>query len=252
MATNVALNSVYITWFIFTFQHKSAEGIPQLLLKNMLVDSFKHKGLRRRLVDELVAMGISDANVVAAILAVPRHYFLSSAFLEYAYENKAFQIGAGQTISHPYTVAFQSQLLQIEKGMKVLEIGTGSGFQTSVLCEMGAKVFSVERQKLLHDNAKILLKQMGYKATLSYGDGYKGLPGYAPFDRVLITCAVPIIPEELLMQLKPGGKLIMPYGEGETQQMMVVAEKEDGSFESSFHGQFSFVPMLEKRTSHTR
>jgi protein-L-isoaspartate(D-aspartate) O-methyltransferase len=244
------LNSVYITWLIFTFQHECAEGIQQLHLKNMLLDSFKHKGLRRRLVDELAQMGISDPAVLSALNAVPRHHFLSSAFLEYAYENKAFQIGAGQTISHPYTVAFQSQLLQIEKGMKVLEIGTGSGFQTSVLCEMGAKVFSIERQKLLHDNAKLLLMQMGYKATLSYGDGYKGMPGYAPFDRVLITCAVPVVPEELIMQLKPGGRLIMPYGEGEIQQMMVIDEKEDGTFESSFHGKFSFVPMLEKRTSN--
>jgi protein-L-isoaspartate(D-aspartate) O-methyltransferase len=215
----------------------------------MLVDNFKHKGLRRKLVEELVAMGINDPQVIEALNKVPRHYFLSSAFLEYAYENKAFQIGAGQTISHPFTVAFQSQLLELQKGMKVLEIGTGSGFQTSVLCEMGAKVFSIERHKLLHDNAKKLLHSMGYKATLSYGDGYKGMPSYAPFDRVLITCAVPVVPEELLMQLKPGGKLIMPYGQGEVQQMMVIDEKEDGSFETSFHGEFSFVPMLEKRTS---
>jgi protein-L-isoaspartate(D-aspartate) O-methyltransferase len=215
----------------------------------MLVDNFKHKGLRRKLVEELVAMGINDPQVIEALNKVPRHYFLSSAFLEYAYENKAFQIGAGQTISHPFTVAFQSQLLELQKGMKVLEIGTGSGFQTSVLYEMGAKVFSIERHKLLHDNAKKLLQSMGYKATLSYGDGYKGMPSYAPFDRVLITCAVPVVPEELLMQLKPGGKLIMPYGQGEVQQMMVIDEKEDGSFETSFHGEFSFVPMLEKRTS---
>lgn len=215
----------------------------------MLVDNFKHKGLRRKLVEELVAMGINDPQVIESLNKVPRHHFLSSAFLEYAYENKAFQIGAGQTISHPFTVAFQSQLLELQKGMKVLEIGTGSGFQTSVLCEMGAKVFSIERHKLLHDNAKKLLQSMGYKATLSYGDGYKGMPSYAPFDRVLITCAVPVVPEELLMQLKPGGKLIMPYGQGEVQQMMVIDEKEDGSFETSFHGEFSFVPMLEKRTS---
>jgi protein-L-isoaspartate(D-aspartate) O-methyltransferase len=215
----------------------------------MLVDSFKHKGLRRKLVEELVGMGIHDPQVITALNAVPRHHFLSSAFLEFAYENKAFQIGAGQTISHPYTVAFQSQLLELQKGMKVLEIGTGSGFQTSVLCEMGAKVFSIERQKLLHDNAKALLIKMGHKAILSYGDGYKGMPSYAPFDRVLITCAVPVVPEELLMQLKPGGKLIMPYGQGDVQRMMVIEEKEDGSFETSFHGEFSFVPMLEKRTS---
>lgn len=215
----------------------------------MLVDSYKHKGLRRKLVDELAKMGISSKPVLDAMMAVPRHYFLSSAFLEFAYDNKAFQIGAGQTISHPYTVAFQSQLLKVEPGMKVLEIGTGSGFQTAVLCEMGAKVFSIERQKMLHDNSKILLSKMGYKAHLVYGDGYKGLPAFAPFDRVIITCAIPKIPEELLIQLRPGGLLVMPYGEGEVQQMMVVEELEDGSFQSQMHGHFSFVPMLEKRNS---
>jgi len=215
----------------------------------MLVDSFKHKGLRRKLVDELKRMGITDQRVLDAVNRVPRHYFLSSAFLEFAYENKAFQIGAGQTISHPFTVATQSQLLKVEPGMKILEVGTGSGFQTAVLCELGAKVFSIERQKLLHDNSKALLGKMGYKPNLVYGDGYKGLPSYGPFDRVIITCAIPKIPEELLMQLKPGGLLVMPYGEGEVQQMMVVEELADGSFDSRLHGQFSFVPMLEKRNS---
>jgi protein-L-isoaspartate(D-aspartate) O-methyltransferase len=215
----------------------------------MLTDSYRHKGLRRKLVDELRNMGIKDPEVLDAIMRVPRHYFLTSAFLEYAYENRAFQIGAGQTISHPFTVATQTELLQVEKGMKVLEIGTGSGFQTAVLCELGAKVFSIERQKLLHDNSKILLQKMGYKPYLSYGDGYKGLPNLAPFDRIIITCAIPVVPEALLIQLKPGGRLVMPYGEGEVQQMMVIEEHEDGSFESSLHGSFSFVPMLEKRNS---
>ncbi len=215
----------------------------------MLVDSYRHKGLRKKLVEELSRMGITDQRVLDAINRVPRHHFLSSAFLEFAYENKAFQIGAGQTISHPFTVATQSQLLNVEPGMKVLEIGTGSGFQTSVLCELGAKVFSIERQKLLHDNSKALIAKMGYKPQLVYGDGYKGLPTFAPFDRVLITCAVPKVPEELLIQLKPGGLLVMPYGEGEVQQMMVIEEKEDGSFSSQLFGNFSFVPMLEKRNS---
>lgn len=212
-------------------------------------DGYKHKGLRKKLIEELARMGISDQNVLNAMNRVPRHFFLSSAFLEFAYENKAFQIGAGQTISHPFTVATQTQLLKVEPGMKVLEIGTGSGYQTSVLCELGAKVYSVERQKLLHDNAKKLLAQMKYKATLTYGDGYKGMPAYAPFDRVIITCAVPRLPDELLMQLKPGGLLVMPFGEGEVQQMMVVKEEEDGSFTSELFGKFSFVPMLEKRNS---
>lgn len=215
----------------------------------MLIDSYRHKGLRKKLVEELKRMGIKDQRVLDAINRVPRHYFLSSAFLEYAYENKAFQIGAGQTISHPFTVATQSELLKTEPGMKVLEIGTGSGFQTAVLCELGIKVYSIERQKLLHDNSKSLLTKMGYKPYLSYGDGYKGLPAFAPFDRVIITCAIPVIPEELLIQLKPGGLLVMPYGEGEVQQMMVIEEKEDGSFLSEIHGKFSFVPMLEKRNS---
>lgn len=215
----------------------------------MIEDGYKHKGLRKKLIEELMKMGISDQNVLNAMNRVPRHFFLSSAFLEFAYENKAFQIGAGQTISHPFTVATQTQLLKVEPGMKVLEIGTGSGYQTSVLCELGAKVYSIERQKLLHDNAKKLLTQMKYKATLTYGDGYKGMPAYAPFDRVIITCAVPRLPEELLMQLKPGGLLVMPYGEGEVQQMMVVKEEEDGSFTSELFGKFSFVPMLEKRNS---
>ena len=215
----------------------------------MLIDSYRHKGLRKKLVDELKRMGINDSRVLEAINAVPRHYFLTSAFLEFAYDNKAFQIGVGQTISHPFTVATQSQLLKVEPGMKVLEIGTGSGFQTAVLCELGAKVYSIERQKLLHDNSKKLLEKMRYKAHLTYGDGYKGLPAFAPFDRIIITCAIPKVPEALLMQLKPGGIIVMPYGEGETQQMMVIQETEDGAFNSEFHGSFSFVPMLENRTS---
>lgn len=215
----------------------------------MLEDSYRHKGLRKKLIEEIKGMGITDQRVLDAMNAVPRHYFLSSAFLEFAYNNKAFQIGVGQTISHPFTVATQSSLLRIEPGMKVLEIGTGSGYQSAVLCELGAKVYSIERQQLLHKNAKTLLEKMGYKPYLSYGDGFKGMPAFAPFDRILCTCAVPKIPEELLMQLKPGGLLVMPYGEGEIQQMMVVQEQEDGSFSSSYHGEFSFVPMLEKRTS---
>lgn len=223
--------------------------MSDIVLARMLQDTYKHKGLRKKLVDELRKMGVSDEKVLEAINRVPRHYFLSSAFLEFAYDNKAFQIGAGQTISHPFTVATQSQLLRVEPGMKVLEIGTGSGFQTAVLCELGAKVYSIERQKLLHDNSKKLLALMGHKPHLVYGDGYKGLPAFAPFDRVIITCAIPKIPEELLIQLKPGGLLVMPYGEGEVQQMMVIEELPDGTFQSQLHGKFSFVPMLEKRNS---
>lgn len=202
------------------------------------------------MVEELAALGIADVRVLEAINRVPRHYFLSSAFLEFAYDNKAFQIGAGQTISQPYTVARQTELLRIDPGMKVLEVGTGSGYQTAVLLEMGAKVYSIERQKLLHDNSKKLLGAMGHsKQHLVYGDGYKGLPTFAPFDRIIITCAVPKVPEELLMQLKPGGLLVMPYGEGEVQEMMLITELPDGTFHNEVHGKFSFVPMLEKRNS---
>lgn len=215
----------------------------------MLEDSYRHKGLRKKLVEEIAGMGITDKKVLDAMNAVPRHYFLTSAFLEFAYNNKAFQIGEDQTISHPYTVGLQSSLLQIKPGMKVLEIGTGSGYQCAVLCELGAKVYSIERQQALHINSKKLLEKMGYKPYLSYGDGFKGLPAFAPFDRILFTCAVPKLPDTLLMQLKPGGILVMPFGEGEIQKMMAVHEQEDGSFTTTYHGDFSFVPMLEKRVA---
>jgi len=215
----------------------------------MLEDSYRHKGLRKKLVEEIGSMGITDKKVLDAMNAVPRHYFLTSAFLEFAYNNKAFQIGEDQTISHPYTVGLQSSLLQIEPGMKVLEIGTGSGYQCAVLCELGAKVYSIERHRPLHVNSKKLLDKMGYKPYLSYGDGFKGLPAFAPFDRILFTCAVPKLPDTLLMQLKQGGILVMPFGEGDIQKMMAIKEQEDGSFTTTYHGDFSFVPMLEKRAA---
>ena len=215
----------------------------------MLEDSYRHKGLRKKLVEEIGSMGITDKKVLDAMNAVPRHYFLTSAFLEFAYNNKAFQIGEDQTISHPYTVGLQSSLLQIEPGMKVLEIGTGSGYQCAVLCELGAKVYSIERHRPLHINSKKLLEKMGYKPYLSYGDGFKGLPAFAPFDRILFTCAVPKLLDTLLMQLKQGGILVMPFGEGDIQKMMAIKEQEDGSFTTTYHGDFSFVPMLEKRAA---
>jgi protein-L-isoaspartate(D-aspartate) O-methyltransferase len=210
-------------------------------------DNYRHKGLRKKLIDELVAKGITDQKVLDAMNRVPRHAFIPSGFLEFAYENQAFPIGAEQTISAPYTVAFQSQLLQVEKGMKVLEIGTGSGYQTSVLVEMGAKVFSIERQKLLFDFSKKMMANLKYKCQLAYGDGYKGWPAFAPFDRIIITCAAPRIPEDLLLQLKPGGRLVIPFGEGEMQEMMVIYEDAEGQFINEKHGTFSFVPMLENK-----
>ena len=210
-------------------------------------DSFKYKGMRRQLITELAAKGIEDQRVLNAFDVIPRHYFLDNAFAEQAYTNMAFQIGAGQTISHPYTVAFQTQLLHIKKGDKILEIGSGSGFQTCVLCEMGAKVFSIERHKELHLKAKNIVSQLGYTARLSFGDGYKGLPTFAPFDKIIITCGAPEIPLELVKQLKVGGIMVIPEGAGEQQMMKLIVKVSEDDFTEEDLGVFSFVPMLEDR-----
>jgi protein-L-isoaspartate(D-aspartate) O-methyltransferase len=175
--------------------------MAKLLTLIMIVDTFRHQGMRRRLVDELRKKGINNELVLQAIADVPRHLFMDNAFLEFAYADKAFPIEAGQTISQPYTVAYQSQLLLLEKGMKVLEIGTGSGYQTSVLYKMGAKVYSIERHKVLNNKAVALLQELNYNVKLFYGDGFKGLPSFAPFDRILITCGARIVPPELVKQL---------------------------------------------------
>lgn len=209
-------------------------------------DNFRHKGMRRQLIAELSKMGIEDKAVLEAFEAVPRHYFLDLAFVNQAYSNTAFQIGAGQTISHPYTVAFQSALLEIEKRHKVLEIGTGSGFQTAILCEMGAKVISIERQRELFLKAKQIISKLGYNPKLFYGDGYKGQPSYAPFDRILVTCGAPFIPDALVDQLKVGGILVIPIGAGEKQIMTKLVKLENGEISKETFGDFSFVPMLER------
>lgn len=211
------------------------------------VDSYRHKGLRRKLVEELRKKGIRDEAVLTAIDKVPRHFFLSSAFLEYAYENRAFSIGAGQTISHPSTVARQTELLELKAGDKVLEIGTGSGYQTCVLCELGAKVWSIERQRELYDTAGPLIKSLGYRPQLYYGDGYKGKAAFAPFDKILVTCGAPYIPDALLEQLAIGGKLIIPVGEGEHQTMLEIVRQGEMEYLKNEHGRFSFVPMLADR-----
>ncbi len=210
-------------------------------------DSFKYKGMRRQLIAELANKGIEDQRVLDAFDAIPRHFFLDNAFAEQAYTNMPFQIGSGQTISHPYTVAFQTQLLEIKKGDKILEIGSGSGFQTCVLCEMGAKVFSIERHKELHLKAKSIVRLLGYTARLSFGDGYKGLPNFAPFDKVIITCGAPEIPLELVKQLKVGGIMIIPVGAGEQQMMKRVIKTSETDVTDEDLGVFSFVPMLEDR-----
>lgn len=209
-------------------------------------DTYRHKGMRKQLVSELREKGIQSEAVLSAIMAVPRHLFLDAVFTKQAYSNMAFQIGAGQTISHPYTVAFQSQLLDIKKGDKVLEIGTGSGFQTAILCELGAKVFSIERQRELYLKASQIIRKLGYTPKLKYGDGYKGWPTFGPFDKIIVTCGAPFIPEELTNQLKIGGRLVIPLGAGKEQEMMQLDKLEEGKFNEEKLGVFSFVPMLKE------
>lgn len=213
----------------------------------MYQDTFKHKGMRRQLIDELKNKGISDNQILEAFDAIPRHYFLDLVFEKQAYSNMAFQIGAGQTISHPYTVAFQTQLLNLKKGEKVLEIGTGSGFQTCILCKLGAKVFSIERQRELHLKADKIIKYFNFTPKLFFGDGYQGKATFAPFDKILITCGAPFIPQELLKQLKVGGILVIPVGDLEKQEMIRITKIDENNFEEERFGEFSFVPMLENK-----
>jgi len=211
-----------------------------------MIDSYRHKGLRRQLIEELKGKGITDKAVLDAFDKVPRHFFLDSSFMNQAYTNQAFRIGAEQTISHPFTVAFQTSLLELKRGHKVLEIGTGSGFQTSILCEIGVRVVSIERQKELFIDAKPKIFNLGYTPNLFYGDGFKGKASYAPYDSILVTCGAPFIPQDLKDQLKVGGRLVIPVGEGKMQIMTRLIKLENGEFETETFGDFSFVPMLEK------
>ena len=210
-------------------------------------DTAKHQGLRNQLVKLLEGKNITDATVLEAIKKVPRHLFFNSSFSDYAYQDKAFPIGAGQTISQPYTVAFQSQLLEVKKGHKILEIGTGSGYQTAVLCTMGAIVYSVERQNELFKQTSVLLPKLGIRPKLlTFGDGYKGLPIHAPFDSIIVTAGAPIIPKPLMAQLKIGGRLVIPVGE-EVQIMTLLIRKNETQFEKHEFGEFRFVPLLEDK-----
>jgi protein-L-isoaspartate(D-aspartate) O-methyltransferase len=209
-------------------------------------DTYRHKGLRKKLVDTVRSKGISDEKILAAIENIPRHYFLDSAFDEVAYEDRAFPIGEGQTISQPYTVAYQTQLLELKPFDKILEVGTGSAYQACVLAALGVQVFTIERQKKLFDSNKtfaFLKKYPGIK--FFYGDGYEGLPTYSPFDKIIITAAAPEIPQKLIEQLKPGGMMVIPVGSGGVQQMMRITKLANGAVKEEVFDNFSFVPMVE-------
>lgn len=214
----------------------------------MLNDLPRHKGQRNKLVRELIGKGIRQPEVLKAIGKIPRHLFIDSSFEDYAYQDKAFPIAAGQTISQPFTVAFQSELLQLKPGEKVLEIGTGSGYQACVLHEMGAKVFTIERQKELFDITRQNMRKLGYHFPMKYGDGFAGLPSFAPFDKVIVTAGAPGIPERLVEQLRPGGRMVIPVGQG-TQKMKLITKDEMGEVMVTDYGDFRFVPMLGSRNA---
>jgi protein-L-isoaspartate(D-aspartate) O-methyltransferase len=225
-----------------------------MLINTNKEDEYLYQGKRKRLVEQLKEKGITNQAVLNTILKIPRHLFFDQsterpALLDHAYSDKALKIGAGQTISHPFTVAFQTEKLNIKKGEKVLEIGTGCGYQTAVLLEMGAKVFSIERQKELFDKTKVFLPLIGYKgAKLIYGDGYKGLPQFAPFDKIIVTAGAPYIPNDLLVQLKIGGVILIPLGEGTTQEMVWLKKNSDTNFDKKVLGNFKFVPLLQHKS----
>ena len=216
----------------------------------VLTDSYRHKGLRKQLVGQIRTKGITDERVLQAILEIPRHYFIDSAFDQIAYEDRAFPIAEGQTISQPYTVAYQSQLLEVKPHEKVLEVGTGSAYQACVLAMMGAQVYTIERQKQLYDQNKQFAYLRNFPSIrYFYGDGYQGLPTYAPFDKIIVTAAAPLIPEKLLEQLKPGGMMVIPVGEGKVQQMMRIQKDAAGNLHEEVFDNFSFVPMLQGKNN---
>ena len=210
-----------------------------------MADTFLAKGKRKKLIDEIRRKGISDEEVLRAMNAVPRHEFMDPAFLHHAYSDKAFPISSGQTISQPYTVAVQTSLLNVRKRDKILEIGTGSGYQCAILVEMGARVYTIERHRELYIKAQRTLSALGYTADFFYGDGYEGKPRYGPFDGIVITAATPEVPEKLKYQLKTGGRMVVPVGDSSSQVMTLVIRTGDDEFEYSDHGTFVFVPMLK-------
>ena len=212
-----------------------------------MIDSYRHKGLRKKLVETVREKGIKDVRILEAIGKIPRHFFMDSGFIEFAYRDQAFPIGVGQTISQPYTVAFQTELLAVQKHDKILEIGTGSGYQCVILLELGAKVYTIERQRELYLKCRALLTEIGYKPYFIYGDGYKGQPNQAPFDKILITAGAPEIPRDLLKQLKIGGRMVVPVGGSGGQVMMAVDRIGEDEYKETKHGYFAFVPMLKGR-----
>jgi len=212
-------------------------------------DTFRHKGLRRKLIDELRKKGIADERILCAFDRVPRHLFMDSSFVEMAYQDKAFPIAAGQTISQPYTVAFMTQLLNIKPHDKVLEVGTGSGYQAAILSELGAKVYSIERQKELYLSCQHLLKTLGYNPLFFFGDGYLGKPSYAPFDKVIVTAGAPSVPPLLVEQLAVGGRMVIPIGSTSSQVMTTIDKLSSTEVTIREHGSFIFVPMLKGTTN---
>lgn len=210
-----------------------------------LLDTFKHKGLRKKLVEEIKRKGIQCEKVLSAIDAVPRHLFMDSSFVNFSYKDQAFPIGAGQTISQPYTVAYQTELLDVHKHDKILEIGTGSGYQTAILIELGANVYTIERQKELYMKAQSFLPTLGYSPRFFYGDGYEGIPAYAPYDKILITAGAPEIPQKLIDQLKVEGRMVLPYGDRSGQRMCLIEKISEDDIQKTEHGYFIFVPLLK-------
>jgi len=213
-----------------------------------MIDTPQHQGLRNKLIQELKNKGITDTKVLEAIGKIPRHLLLESAFQPHAYQDKAFPISAEQTISQPYTVAFQTSLLDVKPNDKILEIGTGSGYQAAILNYIGAKVYTIERIKELYLKAKLNLEKIGIRLKhMSYGDGYKGLPLYAPFDKIIVTAGAPYVPEALIEQLKPGGRLVIPVGKNQ-QEMVLIVKDQKGHITETKHGLFKFVPLLKDKS----
>jgi protein-L-isoaspartate(D-aspartate) O-methyltransferase len=207
-------------------------------------DTYRHKGLRRKLVETVRLKGITDEKVLSALDKVPRHLFMDSSFIKFSYQDQAFPIGVGQTISQPYTVAYQTELLQVSPNDKILEIGTGSGYQTAILLELGATVYTIERQRELYLKAQDLLTKLGYKPHFFFGDGMEGKPTYGPYDKILVTAAATEVPEHLLQQLKTGGMMVIPVGDRFTQSMVRIVKESETDFKRTNHGSFVFVPLL--------